>query len=317
MTNYTDLKSLQLILGFGDMSSVRYFYSAIVLIGFMMIILYNGAVISVVARHKSLQEPMYIFISALCVNGIYGGASFLPNLFVNLLHKIQTISYIGCLTQVFCTNTYVGYEITLLAVMAFDRYACICNPLRYHSIMSMPTVFKLISAAWLYATTLITILVMMTSRLPLCNSAILKIYCDNWSVVRLSCVDTTANNIYGLFVTVALVGLMPLLIFMSYVEILKACAKSSSHIRDKALQTCTPHLISITVFVTDVFFEVLLYRFVPTTVPYELRVVMSVQILVVPPLLNPLMYGIKMKEIKMRLEKLFDFSSITAHKLMV
>ncbi|XP_053312092.1 olfactory receptor 52D1-like [Spea bombifrons] len=286
------------------MTSVRYLYSVIVLVGFMMIVLYNGAVISVVAMHKSLQEPMYIFVSALCFNELYGSTAFFPNLFVNLVTNSETISYVGCLTQAFCISTYVGCEMTILTVMAFDRYVCICNPLRYHTILSLSTVYKLIVASWLYPIILIVILVTMTVRLPLCGTVILKIYCDNWTIVRLSCIDTTANNIYGLFVTVALVVLLPALIFVSYVEILKVCLKSPAQTRIKALQTCTPHLISITVFVVDVLFEILLYRFAPTNVPSQIRVVMSIQLLVVPPLLNPLMYGLKTKEIKSKLAQL-------------
>ncbi|KAM8976922.1 olfactory receptor 51E1-like [Pelodytes ibericus] len=310
MENDTYSRPTQLTLGFGDMTSMRYFYSLIVIIGFMMVILYNGAVISVVALHKRLQEPMYIFIAALCANGLYGSATFFPSLFVNLFWKITTVSYVGCLIQVFGTNTYVCCEITLLAVMAFDRYLCICYPLRYHGIMSLPTVFKLIITSWLFSITMITILVAMTAGLPLCHLVIMKIYCDNWSVVRLSCIDTTANNVFGLITTGILICLMPVLIFMSYIMILKVCANSSATVRAKALQTCTPHLVSITVFVTDALFEIFLYRFTPTAVPYELRVVMSVQLLVVPPLLNPLMYGLKLKEIRTRIAQLFHLKSV-------
>ncbi|XP_075119315.1 olfactory receptor 52D1-like [Leptodactylus fuscus] len=286
------------------MAEVRYVYSAITFLGFVLIVLSNCAVISTVVLHKSLQEPMYIFISVLCLNGLYGSIAFFPNLFINLLSKSLTISYAGCVTQVFCIHTYMGGELTILTLMAYDRYLCICNPLRYPTLMSLSMVLKLVIAAWSYNICLFTVHFILTLRLPLCDSFILKIYCDNWSVVRLSCVDTTVNNIYGLFITAMVIGLLPVLIFISYIKILKVCVQATKDFRAKSLQTCTPHLVTITNFVINVLFEILLHRFSPTSLPYELRTVMSVQFLVVPPILNPLIYGLKTREIRVKLMKL-------------
>ncbi|XP_069828900.1 olfactory receptor 52D1-like [Dendropsophus ebraccatus] len=288
------------------MTEVRYVYSVITLLGFLIIVLSNSAVISTVVLHKSLQEPMYIFISVLCLNGLYGSSAFFPNLFVNLISKTQTISYAGCVTQVFCIHTYMGGELAILSVMAYDRYLCICNPLRYTTIMSLTMVQKLVVSAWLYIIGLFTVHFVLTLRLPLCDSSILKIYCDNWSVVRLSCIDTTVNNIYGFFITALVIVLMPVLIFISYIQIIRVCLKASKDFRAKSLQTCTPHLVTITNFVANVLFEILLHRFSPTNLSYELRTVMSVQFLVVPPILNPLIYGLKTKEIRLKLMKLMS-----------
>ncbi|XP_075051525.1 olfactory receptor 52D1-like [Mixophyes fleayi] len=304
MSNSTYIHPSLLTLKFGEMAEIRYFYSVITLVGFMVIILSNCAVISTVVIHKSLHEPMYIFIAVLCLNGLYGSCAFFPSLFVSLISKIQTISYIGCVTQVFCIHTYMGCELTILAVMAYDRYLCICNPLRYSNIMTLMMVVKLIIAAWLYSIILFSVHFTLTIRLPLCDSVILKIYCDNWSVVRLSCIDTTVNNIFGLFITAAVIVLLPVLILFSYIEILKVCAQSSKDFRTKALATCSPHLVTIANFVINVLFEILSHRFTPTNIPYELRTVMSVQYIVVPPLLNPLIYGHKTREIREKLAQL-------------
>ncbi|XP_075051371.1 olfactory receptor 52E4-like [Mixophyes fleayi] len=304
MQNSTSFPPTVLILGFGEITDINYLYSVITLVGFMVIILSNCTVITTVMLSKSLHEPMFIFISSLCANGLYGSISFFPNLFINLIYKTKIISYIGCFLQVFCIYTYASCEITMLAVMAYDRYVCICNPLRYVSIMTLITAFKLVFAAWTFSFILITILVTLSARLPLCDNVILKIYCDNWSVVRLSCIDTTVNNIFGVFVTVATMGVMPFLIVLSYIEIAKVCAKSKD-VREKAMQTCAPQLISIIIFVTGCVFEILLYRFVPTRVPYGLRVFMSVEVIVVPPLVNPLLYGLKMKAIKVRIRQFY------------
>ncbi|XP_018426394.1 PREDICTED: olfactory receptor 52D1-like [Nanorana parkeri] len=313
MQNVTSGHPTVLFLSFGDMLSTRYIYSVIACFVYGLIVLFNGSVISAVALHKSLQEPMYIFIGVLCVNGLYGSASFFPGLIVQLFFSIETVSYIGCVIQVYCIHTYLGCEMTLLTAMAYDRYVCICNPLRYNHIMSLNTVLKLVAAAWSYTIVLVSIHIVLTIRLPLCDNIILKIYCDNWSIVRLACVDTTVNNGFGLFIASTFIALMPMLIICSYIKILKACARSSKDFQAKALQTCTPHLITITNFVCNLFFELLVYRFIPTEFPYELRVVMSVQVLVVPPILNPLIYGLKLKDIRVKILYIFHLRESKVH----
>ncbi|KAG8548763.1 hypothetical protein GDO81_024277 [Engystomops pustulosus] len=298
------------------MTYTRYIYSVIVLSVYMMIILFNCSVIASVVLNKSLQEPMYLFISVLCINGLYGSSSFFPSLFVDLFFKIDDISYVGCVTQVFCIHTYLGCEMTILTVMAYDRYVCICNPLRYNNIMSFTSVAKLVVLAWMYTIVLVSIHIVLTIRLTLCDRIILKIYCDNWSIVRLSCDDTTVNNGFGLFIASTFIVLMPILIICSYIRILKVCIRSSKDFRAKALQTCTPHIITITNYASNLLFELLMYRFIPSEFPFELRMVMSVQLLAGPPIINPLIYGLKMKEIRIRIVQLYHIQSIKVNNNM-
>ncbi|XP_044140124.1 olfactory receptor 52D1-like [Bufo gargarizans] len=309
MENYSYPHPSTLSLGFREMAYSRYFYSFIALLVYTMIVLFNCSVITTVVLYKSLHEPMYIFISILCINGLYGSSSFFPSLFVDLVFKIDSISYTGCVIQVFCIHTFLGCEMTILTVMAYDRYVCICNPLRYNNIMTLTSVAKLVVSAWMYTFVLVSIHIVLTIRLPLCDRVILKIYCDNWSIVRLSCVDTTVNNGFGLFIASTFIALMPILIICSYVQILNVCMKSSKDFRAKALQTCTPHIITITNYACNLLFELLMYRFIPNEFPYELRIVMSVQLLVGPPIINPLIYGLKLKEIRMRIGQLYHFQS--------
>ncbi|OCT55931.1 hypothetical protein XELAEV_18000335mg [Xenopus laevis] len=269
MQNATYPHPLVLTLGFAQLTGIKYLYCAIVLVGFLMILLASGCVCSVVVLNKSLQEPMYIFICVLCINGIYGGFAFFPSLFVNLICEAQTIT-----------------------------------------VMALAVAYKLILAAWLFVLIPFTIHFILTILLPLCGSSIIKIYCDNYSIVKLSCIDTTINNIYGLFLTVAMVVVVPVLIVASYVQILRVYAQSSKDFRNKSLGTCTPHLISLTNYVADILFKVLLHRFTLKNIPYELRIIMSVQAFVVPPLLNPLIYGLKMREIRVRIAHMFRRNKI-------
>ncbi|KAM3936254.1 olfactory receptor 51E1-like [Leptodactylus fuscus] len=301
MENYTDLHPPVLTLGFGEMTSMRYLYGIVAFLVYVMVIFFNCSVIMAVLLHKTLQEPMYIFVSMLCLNGIYGTTSFLPYLVFGLLSNLKTITYTGCLIQVFCLHTYAGGEMITLTIMAYDRYVCICNPLRYNSIMTLATVFKLVVSAWLYTIVMVGINLVLTIQLPLCDSTILKVYCDNWSVVRLSCVDITVSNLFGLLTSSTFTGLMPVLIITSYILILKVCIKSSKDFRAKALQTCMPHLITIVNYAFNLFFEILIHRFIPEHLNFEFRTIMSVQLLVAPPLLNPVIYGLKVKEMRGRI----------------
>ncbi|XP_073524972.1 olfactory receptor 52E8-like [Phyllobates terribilis] len=309
MENKTFFHPPYLTINFGEIFSERFIYCSIVMFGYILIIALNTAVISTIILHKSLHEPMYFFIAALCINGLYGSSSFFPGLFYNLLQETKTISYFACMVQIFCIHTYGSIELTLLTAMAYDRYVSICNPLRYNTIMTSSKIFKLITGVLLYPNILVGVHIILTIRLPLCNTEILKIYCDNWSVVRLSCVDTMVNNIFGLFIAVCLLGMPLVPILYSYIKIFRVCVKSSKEVRDKALQTCTPHLITIVNFIFNTFFEILLYRFIPSKLPYELRVIMSLQFIVMPPILNPIIYGLKMKEIKSRIIRLFKRNS--------
>lgn len=311
MENRTFAQPSVLTLSFGDMTSVRYLYSFVALLIYVMIIFFNCVVITNVLLHKNLQGPMYIFVSTLCLNGIYGTTACLPFLVFNLMNNLKTVTYAGCLTQVFCVHTYAGCEMTILTVMAYDRYVCICNPLRYNSIMTLATVFRLVVWAWSYAVLLVGIHLALTIRLPLCDTVILKVYCDNWSVVRLSCIDVTVNNIYGLFIASTFTAFMPVLIAISYIQILRVCITSSKEFRAKALQTCLPHLVTIGNFASNLFFEILIYRFTPENFNYEFRTIMSVQVIVVPPLLNPLIYGLKVKEMRVKILRTFHLLAKT------
>ncbi|XP_072282766.1 olfactory receptor 52E4-like [Pyxicephalus adspersus] len=310
MVNSTQSSPSLFTLEFGELNELKYLYCAITLLGFLIILFSNGVIIFTVILHPALHEPMYIFLSALCINGLYGSLGFFPKFFVNLLQQVPTITYIGCLTQIFCVHTYSGCEITLLGVMAYDRYVYICNPLRYNNIMPLSTVFKLIAIVWIVNVIVFTIHFSLTIRLPLCGSVIQKVYCDNFSVVNLSCVDTTINNVFGLFLTLSLLTTMPLLIIFSYIQIIRVCGKSSKDFRAKAFQTCTPHIVTMLNYIADILFEVLLHRFKPKYLPYELRIVMSVQGFVVPPLLNPLIYGLKLKEIRLKIFQLLHVKKI-------
>ncbi|XP_075706001.1 olfactory receptor 52D1-like [Rhinoderma darwinii] len=314
MENVSSFHPSVLVLSFGEMSTMRYVYCALAFICYILIIFSNGVVIITIAIHKALQEPMYIFISALCINALCGSSSFFPGLLRNLAFNVYTIAYSACILQIFCIHVSLTFELYTLTAMAFDRYVSICNPLRYNIIMSMSMVYKLLAAALCNSLVIIIIHIMLTVRLPLCGTVIMKICCDNWSVVRLSCIDTSVNNIFGLFLCFFTQISTLIFILVSYIFILRVCSKASQEVISKAVNTCTPQLITTVNFVADILFEIFFYRYVSISVPYEARIFMSAYGLVVPFILNPLIYGLKLTKIRVRIFKLFQLNSISVQK---
>ncbi len=207
---------------------MRYLILILTLTVYLAIILFNAIILFVVFKERSLHEPMYILISCLSVNDLSGSAGFFPRLMVDLLLDTNTISRPACFVQIFTIYTYAVSEYTILTLMAYDRYVAICNPLKYHKIMTSKVTTLYMALASLYA---VGPFIFFSARLPLCGTDIARLYCSNWSVVRLSCgTSTLSNNIIGFFVSTTTVFLPASFIFYTYVRILIICQKSSKNL---------------------------------------------------------------------------------------
>ncbi|XP_028656978.1 olfactory receptor 2G3-like [Erpetoichthys calabaricus] len=290
--------STLLITGFGQMGNLKYVYFVLALFAFILTIFVNAGLIAVIWLKESLHQPMYIFLCHLSLNGLYGSTALYPKLLHDFLTEVQVITRIGCLAQLYCIHTYAALECTLLTVMAIDRFLSICRPLQYHSIMTSLTVSSLLIFAWLFPLGVFGVTVALTSRLPLCGYSIEKVYCDNWSFTRLSCVSTTTESVYMVFVTVIFPGMPFLIVIISYQQILQACLKASPKARSKAFNTCAPHIITFVNYCVNLLFEIISLRLGDKNLPSALCSFMSLQLFIVPPLLNPIVYTIRLTEIR-------------------
>ena len=181
--------------------------------------------------------------------------------------------------------------------MSYDRYLAICNPLQYNTRMTSNRVAMFIAVSWLYPFIAIWIMVSLTLSLQLCGNIINKVYCDNYSIVKLACSDTTVNNVYGLIFTFFMIMFPVSLILYSYMRILRVCFSGCKQSRQKAVSTCTPHLASLINFSFGAFFEVSQSRFNMSGVPNMLRIFLSLYALTCQPLFSPMMYGLNMSKI--------------------
>nr|XP_006014613.1 PREDICTED: olfactory receptor 2K2-like [Latimeria chalumnae] len=297
------------ITAFGQMDNLKYLYVYFAFLGYLIIIFLNVTLFAVIVLEKSLHEPMYIFVGNLALNGLYGSTAFFPKLIVDLLSEKQTISHVGCLTQVFFMHSFAGCEICILTVMAYDRYVAICNPLRYADIMNNQTIYKLITAAWGLPICFLSIDVSLTMRLPLCGFIIEKHYCQLWSVLKLSCVDASISYDFDNFIVMTLVATPTILIVISYLFILKTSRKASKEARGKAIQTCAPHLLTFFTFIIGIAFEISQRHFNISKFPKFLQTFMSMEPVIIPPLANPVIYGLRTKEIKLKLKNRFSRST--------
>uniref|UniRef100_A0A672ZKI1 Olfactory receptor n=2 Tax=Sphaeramia orbicularis TaxID=375764 RepID=A0A672ZKI1_9TELE len=281
-----------------SVGNVRYFFFVVAVLLYVLIFLFNVLLIVVICVNRSLHEPMYLFLCSLFVNELYGSTGLFPFLLLHILRDVHTVSVSMCFLQIFCLYTYAHVEFCNLALMSYDRYLAICHPLQYHTRMTPNKAFLFIILVWFYSFVKFIITLSLNVRLTLCRNVIDSVYCHNYLVAKLACSGNGVNNIYGLF-GVVLTTLVPLvLILFSYAKILRACAGGCRLSRHKAVGTCTPHLVSLLNFFFGCCFEILQSRFDMSWVPGGLRIVSSLYFLVIQPLLNPLVYGLQMSNIR-------------------
>ncbi|XP_029026231.1 olfactory receptor 10J5-like [Betta splendens] len=281
-----------------DLGGFKHLYFFIFLLVYVFIVGANMLLIVVICLNRSLHEPMYMFLCSLFVNELFGSSGLFPFLLLQILSDVHTVSVPFCLVQVFCLYTYGSVEFTNLAIMSYDRYLAICHPLQYNTCMTSSKVTLLIAVIWLPPVLAVLVSVCLTASLQLCGSIINKVYCDNYSIIKLSCSDTTVNNIYELVAASVTVYAPVSLIFYTYTRILNVCFSGSKQTRQKAASTCTPHLASLLNFSFGVSFGILQTRFNMSGVQNMVQIFLSLYYITCQPLFNPVMYGLNMSKIR-------------------
>ncbi|XP_056330285.1 odorant receptor 128-10 [Danio aesculapii] len=286
---------------FENIGYTRYALFSLAIVLYSAILLFNFLVILAIFLERTLHQPMYILISCLSFNSIFGTAAFFPRLLTDLLSNTHLVPREACLLQAFVIYSYASNENTILMLMAFDRYVAICKPLQYNSIMTPRNLSVLIALSWIYPMLCVGIAAVLNARLTMCGNKLWKVYCHNWEIVKLSCTNTIINNVFGFFIVTTTV-IMPLsFILYSYVKILIICRKSSVEFRRKAYQTCIPHIVILLNFSAALFCEVTLSRVQNLELHVGLSIILSLEFLIVPPILNPLIYGLNFPEIRKKI----------------
>ncbi len=292
--------------GLNETMANRFVFFSLTALYYPLIVLCNVTIIYTVISHKKLHEPMYVFICNFCTNALYGTAGFYPKFLYDLLYQYHIISYAGCLVQIFVIYSSVLCDLSTLTVMAYDRYVAICRPLEYHSVMTSQRILECIIFCWLSPFVCMCVGIVLTSKLTLCGSSIEKIYCENWSVVKLSCFSTTVNNVIGYVIIIIYFG-HAVFIFYSYIHLIGKCKKATEG-RNKFVQTCVPHLLALLNVTAALLFDVLYTRYGSKSLPQDLRNFMALEFLLVPPMVNPLIYGLNLTKLRKEVMRLFFLS---------
>ncbi|XP_067173203.1 olfactory receptor 14A16-like, partial [Apteryx mantelli] len=264
---------------------------------YLAALLGNGLIITAVACDHHLHTPMYFFLLNLSLLDLGFISSTVPKSMANSLRDTRTISYSGCAAQVFLFLFFLGGELCLLTVMAYDRYVAICRPLHYGTIMGSRACVKMAAAAWASGFLNALIHTAHTFSIPLCQGNVVdQFFCEIPQILKLSCSDSYLREV-GLIVVGACLDFgCFVFIVLSYVQIFSAVLRiPSEQGRHKAFSMCLPHLAVVSLFVSTVLFA---YLKPPSISSPAMDLVVAVLYSVVPPSVNPLIYSMRNKELK-------------------
>ncbi|XP_029898613.2 olfactory receptor 52K2-like [Aquila chrysaetos chrysaetos] len=268
---------------------------------YFMAVLGNITLLLVIRLDPSLHLPMYYFLSMLAAIDLVLTTSTIPKLLSIFWFQSHEINFEGCVAQMFFIHSFSTAESGVLLTMAFDRYLAICKPLRYSAILTGPTIAKLGLAAAVRGIAIVTPPTCMVTSLSYCGPRIIRhSYCEHMSVVKLACGDTRPNSIYGITAATIVVGSDSILIAVSYMLILReVIGLSSREARLKSFGTCGSHIGVIVLFYTPGLFSFYTQHW-GQNIPVHVHILMADLYLLVPPMLNPLIYGMRTKPIRDR-----------------
>ncbi|XP_045873872.1 olfactory receptor 52B4-like [Meles meles] len=266
-------------------------------ISYVVALLGNSLLICIILTSRSLREPMYLFLCMLAGADLVLSTCTVPQALAIFWFRAGEISLDRCITQLFFVYCTFISESGILLVMAFDRYIAICYPLRYTTILTPALIGKIGVTVCLRSYGTISPVIFLLKRLTFCKSNILpNTACKHIVLAHASCNDIRVNIWYGIFVLVSTVVLDVVLIFISYVLILRAVFHIPSRdARQKALNTCGSHVCVIVLFYEPGIFTTLTQRFGHHIAPHIHILLANVSI---PPMLNPIIYGVKTKQIR-------------------
>ncbi|XP_069486138.1 olfactory receptor 5AP2-like [Ambystoma mexicanum] len=282
---------------FTDNQKLQVLFFVLFLLVYIVTMLGNICIIVLVSISPHLHNPMYFFISNLSFSDFWYSSSVAPKLLVNLLSKRSTIPYSGCVVQMYFFASLATTESLLLSAMAYDRYIAICNPLLYPAIMTRRVCMQMVAAAYFGGFLQSAIQTCCTFSLSFCASNVIsQFYCDIPPLLKLSCTSTYVNEVVifvcGSFTSVGCLSIILVSYFYILSNVMSRRFKESS---SKAFSTCVSHLIVIAMF-----YGTILFMYFRPTSSYSLEQdkVASIFYTLVIPMLNPLIYSMRNKDIK-------------------
>ncbi|XP_055972366.1 olfactory receptor 51I2-like [Sorex fumeus] len=288
-----------LLSGIPGLEKSHIWMSIPLIIMYMIAIMGNCTIIHIIHKNPSLHEPQYVFLSMLAATDTGMSVSTLPTVLNVFLFNHREIEFHGCLAQMFFIHTFSSMESAILLAMAFDRFVAIRNPLRYTMVLTGSRITQMGLAAMFRGVALMAPLPILLKRLPFCKNIILShSFCFHPDVMKLACGSIRVNIIYGLTLVLCSFGVDSIFIVLSYALILKTVIGIASREgRLKALNTCVSHIITVLIFYVPLIALALIHRIGKYHSPLP-HVTMSNIFLFLTPVLNPLVYSVKTKQIR-------------------
>ncbi|XP_049743635.1 olfactory receptor 10AG1-like [Elephas maximus indicus] len=300
--NLTELLDF-VLLGFADMPHLRWFLFGLFLVIYIIILMSNGTIFLITKMDPALQSPMYFFLANFSFSEICFVSATLPRMLMNLGTQRRRISLVACATRLCFGLIFRVAECLLLAVMSYDRYVAICNPLNYPLVMNHRVCIQLVTGSWTVGIPFLIEYTYQTFSLPFCGSnQIDHFFCDVFPILKLACGDTFVNEMLVYTVAVLFVMVPFLLILGSYSKIISIILKLPSVTSQaKAFSTCSSHLMVVVLF----FGSAIITYLKPNTRHSDgTDKVLSLFCTILMPKFNPMIYSLRNKEVIIALRKL-------------
>ncbi|XP_026502781.1 olfactory receptor 52E2-like, partial [Terrapene carolina triunguis] len=266
----------------------------------------NFSILFIVKMEQSLHKPMYYFLCMLAITDLVLSTSTLPKMLSIFWFNSREIYFSACLTQMYFLHCFLVTESGIFVAMAFDRYVAICDPLRHSIILTNSMVVKIGLGMVLRGGMLVLPFILVAMQWPYCRTNIIPhSYCEHMAVVKLACTEIHVSNYYSLSVVFCSLGLDQFFIAVSYTQILRAIfSLPKKDARLKTFGTCGSHLCAILAFYIPALFSALTYRF-GKNMALHFHIIIASIYLLIPPMINPIIYGVRTKQIRDRLLRLF------------
>ncbi|XP_063302600.1 olfactory receptor 10A7-like [Pelobates fuscus] len=291
-----------LLLGFQDLHDYTILFLFFLPVFLIVTVCGNILIIWLVASNSSLQSPMYFFVTQLCLSDLLVTTVIVPNTLHIICGEGGTMSFSGCIIQLYFYACSESFECFLLSIMAYDRYLAICNPLRYSSLMTPMMCMILVTVSWLTSFFVELILIISLINLQFCGPNVIDhFFCDFAPILELSCSDTNFIEIEALILCIPVTFSPLIIIAVFYVYIVRAAIRiSTTSGRAKVFSTCSSHLTLV-----SIFYGTLTGIYMSPTKEKSMTVkkIASLLYTVLTPMINPIIYSLRNRDIKEAVKK--------------
>lgn len=296
--NYSRVSEF-VLLGLTDSPELQILFFVVFSVFYLMTTLGNCLILLTVLSTSHLHSPMYFLLSNLSLIDMCLSSFATPKMIMDFFAQRKTISFEGCISQIFFLHLFTGTEIVLLISMSFDRYIAICKPLHYSTIMSRRVCVELVLVSWTVGFLHTMSQLAFTLYLPFCGPNVVdSFFCDLPLVIQLACIDIYVLGIFMISTSGVIALISFLLLLTSYIIVLITVRDYSSTGSAKALSTCTAHFI-----VVLMFFGPCIFIYVWPSTNFRVDKILSVFYTIFTPFLNPLIYTLRNQEVKTAMKK--------------